>query len=338
MDLTFTDEQQLLRDTVRALMERYSTPATVRELEDDPVGYREDLWAELGTLDLIALSASDELALETAIVHEEFGRALCSSPHLVTAVVGARLAPGTSGIVTCAWAEPYRSFDDLQMDGRLKGQKIFVPFARSASAILTVTRDGVYRVDPADVTIVQELTMASDASYRVVYDGARGEHVADQDEWRGALDTAWVAIAAYAVGGARRAHELAVAYAKERVQFDKPIGSFQGIAHPLADTATEIEGAATLVYEAAWALARGEAGPLPAMAKLYACDVFKRTTKVGMQVFGGIGFTREIDMQLYFRRAKQLELLWGDPRYLEAIIAAAELDAPEPFVHVDAGI
>lgn len=80
-----------------------------------------------------------------------------------------------------------------------------------------------------------------------------------------------------------------------------------------------------------------DTGPLSAMANLYACDVFKRTTKAGQQTFGGIGFIRDVDMQLYFRRAKQVELLWLGPRELEERIAAAELDAPAPFVRIDSG-
>jgi alkylation response protein AidB-like acyl-CoA dehydrogenase len=71
------------------------------------------------------------------------------------------------------------------------------------------------------------------------------------------------------------------------------------------------------------------------MAKLYGCDVYRRVTKLGQQVYGGIGFTRDIDMQLYFRRAKQLELSWFDPHELEERVAAAELDAAEPFVTAD---
>jgi alkylation response protein AidB-like acyl-CoA dehydrogenase len=129
---------------------------------------------------------------------------------------------------------------------------------------------------------------------------------------------------------------MAVTYAKERQQFGKPIGSFQAIAHPLAESITEIHGGRVLAYEAAWARAAGkDASTLAAMAKLVCGEAFKRVTKLGQQVFGGIGFTRDIDMQLYFRRAKQLELTWFDPRVLEEKIAAAELDAPEPFVTVD---
>ncbi len=141
----------------------------------------------------------------------------------------------------------------------------------------------------------------------------------------------------YSVGAAAKAHELAVAYANERVQFDRPIGAFQAMAHPLADLRTEIDGARTLVHQAAWTLAehRPDAPALAAMAKYYACDVFRRTAKFGHQVFGGIGFTLDIDIQLFMRRAKQLEVTWFGPRRLEEMIAAAELDAEVPLVTPD---
>src|SRR5439155_23339314 len=114
-------------------------------------------------------------------------------------------------------------------------------------------------------------------------------------------------------------------------------GAFQAISHPLADMATEIAGARTLVHQAAWALADGrDAKALAAMAKYCACDVFRRSTKLGHQVFGGIGFTLDIDMQLFLRRAKQLEVLWFGPRRLEEIIAGAELDADVPLITGDA--
>jgi alkylation response protein AidB-like acyl-CoA dehydrogenase len=147
-----------------------------------------------------------------------------------------------------------------------------------------------------------------------------------------------VVAAGLANGGAERVLEMTVEYAKEREQFGVPIGNFQGVAHPIANIATEIEGSKTLTYEAAWAAGRAgdhRAGPLAAMAKQYAADVFKRATRVGHQVFGGIGFTNAIDMQLYFRRAKQLELSWFEPRTLAERVAAAELDGDQPFVTVE---
>jgi len=374
MDLTWTDEQQMLARTVREVCAKYSTPEIVRALEDDPKGFREDLWNELAALGLLGLTIPDEhggagaTMLEQAVVSEELGRALAPVPLIVSSVMSAAairlggsdaqraaLLPGIaagSEIVSPAWfehdgREAPEALRTRVIDGGVTGTKILVPYASSATRLLVLAREGdafrLVLVDPRSpgVSMTQERTMASDASYEVRFDGAAAEPLAggSWDMWERALDEGLVALAAYAVGGATRAHELAVEYAKDREQFGRKIGSFQGIAHPLADTATDIEGARVLVWEAAWAHATGKRSPsvLSAMAKLYACDAFKRTTKVGQQTFGGIGFIRDVDMQLYFRRAKQMELLWLGPRVLEERIARAELDSATSFVGIDAG-
>ena len=99
MDLAFTEEQQLLRETIRSLLQKYSSPEIVRELEDSEPGYRVDLWEELGRQGLLGLTIQEEdggsgmTALEQVILYEEFGRALTASPHFVSCVLGARLAP-----------------------------------------------------------------------------------------------------------------------------------------------------------------------------------------------------------------------------------------------------
>jgi alkylation response protein AidB-like acyl-CoA dehydrogenase len=375
MELSWTDEQQLLAQTVRDVCAKHSTPEIVRALEDDPVGFREQLWSELGSLGLLGLGIPEELGgagasmLEQAIVCEELGRSLAPTPFIPSSVMAAAairiggndaqraallrgIAAG-SEIVAPAWFEHEGREAPGALQTRLEGGtvtgiKVLVPYASSATRLLVVGsgEDGVrvVLVDPVGpgVRVTQERTMASDAAYEVTFDAAPAEPLGGGrwEIWEAALNEALVAVAAYAVGGASRAHELAVEYAKDREQFGRKIGSFQGIAHPLADTATDIEGARVLVWQAAWAHATGarDAATLSAMAKLYACDAFKRTTKVGQQTFGGIGFIRDVDMQLYFRRAKQMELLWLGPRALEERIAAAELDAPTPFVGIDAGM
>ena len=136
-----------------------------------------------------------------------------------------------------------------------------------------------------------------------------------------------VMLAAQAIGGARYALDITVQYAKDREQFDKPLGAFQAIAHYLADAVTAVDGAETLVYEAAWARADGRSiDRLAPMAKLFACKTFRDVTAMAQQVFGGVGFTLEYDIQLYFRRAKQLQISWWDDRALEELIAATLLD------------
>ena len=141
------------------------------------------------------------------------------------------------------------------------------------------------------------------------------------------LDDGLVLLAAQAIGGARYALEITVQYAKDRQQFDKPLGAFQAIAHYLADAVTAVDGGEQLVHEAAWAGASGRSvDRLAPMAKLFAGQTFRDVTAMAQQVFGGIGFTLEFDIQLYFRRAKQQQLNWSDTGVLEEKVAAAVLD------------
>ena len=179
------------------------------------------------------------------------------------------------------------------------------------------------------------MTIASDTQYRVDLERVR---VTDADRI-GAAGTGWstwdtvmhdgiILAAAQAVGGAQYAMEITVQYAKDRQQFDKPLGAFQALAHYLADGATTVDGAEVLVHEAAWARSEGRSvAKLAPMAKLFACQTYRDVTATAQQIFGGIGFTVEFDIQLYFRRAKQLQISWWDTRYLEELVAAAVLDA-----------
>jgi alkylation response protein AidB-like acyl-CoA dehydrogenase len=136
-----------------------------------------------------------------------------------------------------------------------------------------------------------------------------------------------ILLAAQAVGGAQYSHAIATQYAKDRHQFDKPLGAFQSLAHYLSDAVTAIDGAETLVWEAAWARTTGRPiDKLAPMAKLFACQTFRDVTATAQQIFGGVGFTLEYDIQLYFRRAKQLQISWWNDRYLEELVAHEVLD------------
>jgi alkylation response protein AidB-like acyl-CoA dehydrogenase len=356
MELRLSEEQEMLREAVRSLCDRLSSVEIVRSLENDPKGYSEDLWTELQRMDLLGLLVPEEKGgagwhpIEVSVVCEELGRALAPSPYVETAAFGAELLGRADGVVTLAWHEAERSDTEegiaTTFDGStVTGTKILVPFADSAAEMIVVARDDagvvLLSVDPKQSGIDSHLeaTLASDARYRVRFDGAKAEVVGrGWDRFLQATQPALVAVAAYAVGAAARAHELSVEYANERVQFDRPIGAFQAMAHPLADLRTEIDGAKTLVHQAAWTLAehRPDAPALAAMAKYFACETFRRTAKFGHQVFGGIGFTLDIDIQLFMRRAKQLEVTWFAPRRLEEMIAVAELDAEVPLVTPDA--
>ena len=271
-----------------------------------------------------------------------------------------RIASGDA-IATLAWHEAGRTDDAEGLRSRppptgttssSDGTKIVVPFASSADALLVLVREdaGVSIVlvpTDADGLALEQTTVAdSSAQYEVRFDGvaSRRPTASARRDGLGHLPRRHGRRAGRRRRHGRRRHpntrcEMTVDYANERVQFGVPIGNFQGVAHPIADMATEIEGARTLVLQAAWARAEhGTGGALHALAKRFACETYRRATRCAHQVYGGIGFTRAIDVQLYFRRAKQLELDWFEPRTLADRIAVAELDDERPLVGVDAGI
>jgi alkylation response protein AidB-like acyl-CoA dehydrogenase len=374
LDLTFTPEQDMLRDMARSLFAENASLDVVRKMEDDPVGYPAELWRQMAELDLLGLLVPTEHGgsgmslLDGVALYEELGRALVPSPHFVSSVVSAGLLAqaGSSeqqaewlpricsgdAILTAAWLEPGNSCGPtgVQMqatadgDGvRLNGIKRHVAFAAAASRLVVLARTGeaptdvdLFLVDPqADgVTLTQQMSLASDTQYQVAFEDAavpRADRI-------GAPGTGWAAwhqvsydalilLAAWAVGAADYAQEITVQYAQDRHQFDKPLGAFQSIAHYLADRQTELDGARTLVHEAAWARATDRpVERLAPMAKLFAGKTFRDVTATAQQIFGGVGFTVEYDIQLYFRRAKVAQVAWWEDRYLEELIAADVLD------------
>ncbi len=255
-------------------------------------------------------------------------------------------------ILTPAWLEPRHGFGPrgVQLAARadgdefvLDGVKWHVPFAAAATQLVVLARTGsgdseidLFLVDPnaSGVTLTQQLTIGSDTQYQVELAGVRvpassriGAAGTGWSAWSETMFDGIVLLAAYAMGGARYAFDITLQYAKDRHQFDKPLGAFQAIAHYLADASTTVEGGTILVHEAAWSRANGRPiDRLAPMAKLFAGQTFRDVTAMAQQVFGGVGFTNEYDIQLYFRRAKQRQISWWDDRYLEELVAQATLD------------
>jgi alkylation response protein AidB-like acyl-CoA dehydrogenase len=374
MDLDFTEEQDMLRETVRGVCERYAPVPVIRALEDHPVGYPEDLWRQLGELGLLGLTLPEEYGgagmtmLDAAIVYEELGRSLAPTPHFVSSVLSAgailhaasdahkaewlpKIASGEA-ILTPAWLEPDTGYGPkgVQMRGRVEGNEVrlsgvkrHVLFASSAARLLVLVRSGdgetdvdLVFVDPLSpgIKLTQQMSLASDTQYRVDFDDVRvpvanriGAAGSGWETWNTIMHDGIILAAAQAMGGADRALEMTVEYSKTRTQFDKPLGAFQALSHYMADASTTVDGGKTLVYEAAWARSNGKSiKRLAPMAKLFACQTYRDVTAMAEQIHGGMGFTVEYDIQLYFRRAKQLQLSWWDSRYLEELVARDVLD------------
>jgi alkylation response protein AidB-like acyl-CoA dehydrogenase len=374
MNLDFSEEQQVLRDTVRKLCAEYSPISLVRAMEDDPKGVPDALWKQLAELGLLGVLIPEEYGgsaqtlLEAVIVFEELGRALAPTPAFESAVMsaGVLLAAGSAAqkeewlpkivsgeaILAPAWLEPQSGFGPkgVQLHAKksgkgyvLSGHKRHVTFAAAATRLLVLARTGrrpedvsLFLVDPQapGVTMKQLRSLASDTQYDVTFENVRvpaearvGAENTGWATWDAAMHDGIIVLAGLAMGGCERALEITVQYAKDRKQFDKPIGAFQAISHYLADAVTQLDGGKTLVYEAATARAQGkDIRRLAPMAKLFACQTYRDVTAMCQQVWGGVGFTIEYDIQLYFRRAKQLQLSWWDTRHLEELIATDVLD------------
>ena len=266
------------------------------------------------------------------------------------------LLPGIAGgdvVVTPAWLEPRNGYGakGVQVRAEAKGDgfvidgaKMHVQYAAIADRLIVVARTGdeeeaidLFLVDPraAGVTLSQRENLGSETTFRVDFAGVQvaqsdriGGAGSGWETWTTVMNDGIVLAAAQAAGGAKAALEMTVEYAKTREQFGKPLGAFQSISHYLADAATQVEGGSTLVYEAAWKRSVGQETTLHApLAKLFMGHAFRDVTATCQQVWGGVGFTIEYDIQLYFRRAKQLQMSWYDDRHLGELVAAQELDA-----------
>ena len=298
--------------------------------------------------------------LELGIVFEEMGRALLCAPYLATVALAAEallrcadeaarkdLLPGLAAgrtIGTLALLEQPGRWDEAGAATRarrggggwvLDGAKRHVPDGHIADLIMVAARApagvGLFAVDGAapgltrtpvptlDQTRKQAHLEFTGTPARLVGDEADGRRVL-----RRVLDTAAILLAAEQVGGAFRAVEMAAEYAKIRVQFGRPIGSFQAVKHLCADMLTEAEAARSAAYYGLWELAaEGEDVPVAAsVAKVYCSTAFSKIAGDAIQVHGGIGFTWEHPAHLYFKRAKASEAMFGTPAFHRDLLAA----------------
>ena len=298
--------------------------------------------------------------LDLTVLLEEMGRSLVPGPFVPTVVLGGLpiLAAGTEeqkqdflpgivrgeAILTMALTEPSASYSSQGIevgaiadngDYIINGTKLFVPDAHIARHLLSVVRTGdgitLLLADARSPGIRCTLlkTLASDRQCEVIFDkvrvpqqnalGRRG------DGWglvEATLRQAAVAECALMLGGAQRALEMTVDYVKERVQYDRPIGSFQVIQHQCVDMAIDVEGARYITYQAAWRLSQG----LPcarevSMAKAWVGEAANRTCLQACHLHGAIGYTRDHDVQLYLRRVKAAGLTFGDTMFHHEIVA-----------------
>jgi alkylation response protein AidB-like acyl-CoA dehydrogenase len=297
--------------------------------------------------------------IELVVVLEEMGRALLTAPYFSTVALATNtllhagddaakkeLLPAIASgetVATLAFTEESGRWDEAGIttpatrdgDGwKLNGTKMFVLDGHTADVILVAARTeagvSLFRVagDAAGLTRTPLATMdqtrkqakleLADTPATLLGTDGQGWTVLER-----VLDLAAVALAAEQVGGAQKCLDMAVEYAKVRVQFGRPIGSFQAIKHKCADMLLEVESAKSAAYYAGWCAAElnDELPQVASLAKAYCSEAYFHAAAENIQIHGGIGFTWEHPAHLYFKRAKSSELLFGDPTYHRELLA-----------------
>jgi alkylation response protein AidB-like acyl-CoA dehydrogenase len=291
--------------------------------------------------------------VELGIVLEEMGRALLCAPFFSSAVLAAntllqsgdddakaKYLPGIASgetIATLAYTEPSGKWDEsgITMEATasgdaytLSGTKSFVLDGNAAGLFIVAAKTGagtsLFAVegDASGITRTNLSTMDQTRKQaKIDFDNTPatliGEEGKGWDTLETVLDLAAVALAAEQVGGAQKVLEMAVEYAKVRVQFGRPIGSFQAIKHKCADMLLEVESAKSAAYYGMWCASEmnDELASTASLAKAYCSEAYFHAAAENIQIHGGIGFTWEHPAHLYFKRAKSSELLFGDPTY-----------------------
>ena len=354
MNFDFSDDQKSLREEARRfLADKAGAKSARRVIDDASTSYDAELWrgvAEMGWLGAAIPEAHGGLGLgrlELCVLAEEIGRALAPIPFSSTLyffaeallLAGddkqkAELLPKiTSGEAIGCFAlsegpgAPSPASIQARFDGAaLSGLKIPVTDGDCATHAVVVAKEGaslsLVLADLADAGVTRTTIKTLDPSRghaKLEFKGAKAERIGAAGQgWdlaQAVLDRAAVLLAFEQIGGAQACLEMAIEYAKGRIAFSRPIGTFQAIKHKLADMYVANEVARSNAYYGAWALST-EAAELPfaaAAARAAASDAYYLCAKENIQTHGGMGFTWDVDCHLFFRRAKLLALQAGSP-------------------------
>jgi alkylation response protein AidB-like acyl-CoA dehydrogenase len=361
MQFGLNDSQQLLRDNARKFFAAECPMAQVRRLMETDTTYDAALWtkmAEQGFTGIIFPEEYDGADLgnvELILLMEEAGRALLPGPFFSTVVLAGSvldalgtpeqkkkyLAPICRGEkrATVAVLEASAGWDPAAVhisaaSGKLSGEKLFVTDAAVADFIIVVARNGVYISDTDTHGIHVSPMSGMDLTrklYAVRFENTPVEKLGEVASLTAPFDVATTALAAEMVGGMQRTLDITVEYAKTRKQFGKPIGIFQAVQHQCADMYLETESSRSAAYYAAWTLevSAPDAPAAVSIAKMYSSDAARNVGNRGIQIHGGMGFTWENDLHLYYRRAKASETMLGDATFHRERLARLAIDSAE---------
>jgi alkylation response protein AidB-like acyl-CoA dehydrogenase len=323
MNFDLTDDQRAIQRTARDFLAAGYKPEEIRRLAyETDRGFTDEGWQRICELGWPALLVDEEHGglglgvVELAVVQEELGAALAPSPFLSTIAAAALIADAGSDEQRARWLPGLAAGEARGTVATLRDGDGWaaVPDADGADVVVLRDGDGDGWALVEGTGVSAEPAQALDPTRRLWSIEVGGEREPLPGDGARAADVIAVALAAESVGVAQRTLDMAVAYAKEREQFGRPIGAYQAVSHACAQMLLEVEGARSTTLYAAWALDHEpESGPLAAsMAKAYASDAGWRVPAAALQVHGGIGFTWEHDLHLWLKRGKANAYQWGD--------------------------
>jgi alkylation response protein AidB-like acyl-CoA dehydrogenase len=320
MNFDYTDDQQAIKSTAHDFLAARYKPEKLRELAEAGE-YDDAIWKEIAELGWPGIFVDEghggqELGqVELTIVQEELGYALAPTPFFSNACAGLVVAHAGSDEQRDRWLPGIASGEERGTVGVVRdGAPALVPDADTATVVFLIENGGATAYSAGDLQVDRADTIDSTRRFFRVEAGGGGESL------DGDVGSAWqrieIALSAELVGVAQRTMEMAVAYAKERQQFGRPIGAYQAVSHRCAQMLLETEGARATTLYASWAADHEpESLPLAAsMAKAYAADAGWRVTASALQVHGGIGFTWEHDLHFFLKRARTDGALFGSAR------------------------
>jgi alkylation response protein AidB-like acyl-CoA dehydrogenase len=319
MDFDFTEDQLALRAGASDVLDDLASPARVRAHTTTDAPFDRTLWRAMvdqGWLGVEIADAAGGLGLgsvEVAVLVDELGRHAAPAPFVPTVLALDAFAQAGDD----AWVQRLSTGDAIACVAWDAAAP--VPYAPSADVAVVLTDDGVYATELGGGELAERprrepaMDLTRELGW-LHFDPATARRLGGAEARTRLLDRGATFTSADLLGSASRALDLAVEYAKDRVQFGRPIGSFQAVKHRCADMLVDVEGMRSTVYWAAWCIGAGDADASVAAstAKIWCGDASKRVMASALQVHGGIGFTWEHDLHFFLKRAQLDQLAFGD--------------------------
>jgi alkylation response protein AidB-like acyl-CoA dehydrogenase len=324
MDFTFTDDQLLFQDEVKKFLANEVTPEKIRQLWETETGRSEDLWQALAGMGLTGFTVPEEFgglgmnAVDFVLLAQECGFVALPEPLVETVLVAVPLINALSvDAVKFAWLPRIASGEAKVAVGL--SQNLLLADAHIADLLILQHGDELHAVTKGQVKLTHnESVDPSRKLFSVEWTPSIATCVAKGDEAKkliaDALNAGVLGAAAQALGLTQRMIEISVKYTTDRTQFGKAIGSFQAVKHRLANVAVPLEYAKAVVHRAAFSIAHNhpDAALHVSHAKIVATEASLLGAKNGIQVHGAMGYTWEVDMHIFMKKAWALNNTWGD--------------------------